>query len=132
MTEFFNVQYVDADDFTRVQGDIDFSTATGIASRAASSYFTVKDACEDTWRDYKGLNTALMLITPAYTWFRQLVLMSRHGRWLPYTNTEQDVIESMMMPDNWGYMHGDGQSKCDGTPQGDDGLAADKKAPAPY
>ena len=56
-------------------------------------------ADEETWvRGYRGLNTHLMLIRPNTAVAAIIEANSAEGHFIPYTLTEQDVLESMLPP----------------------------------
>ena len=46
-------------------------------------------------RPYPGLNTHLMLMRPDFAMHEVLKAAAEQGIWLPYTNTEQDLLESV-------------------------------------
>jgi len=46
-------------------------------------------------RSYDGLNTHVMFLRPSSHIFTILQLKSEHGEFVPYTNTEQDVLETV-------------------------------------
>lgn len=50
-------------------------------------------------RNYDGLNTHMMLITPSKDIYELLVLKATQGSYVAYTNTEQDVIETVLEVD---------------------------------
>eukprot|EP00308_Calcidiscus_leptoporus_P013489 CAMPEP_0119391936 /NCGR_PEP_ID=MMETSP1334-20130426/119227_1 /TAXON_ID=127549 /ORGANISM="Calcidiscus leptoporus, Strain RCC1130" /LENGTH=217 /DNA_ID=CAMNT_0007414709 /DNA_START=161 /DNA_END=811 /DNA_ORIENTATION=+ len=52
-------------------------------------------ANEKMHRNYWGLNTHLTWLRPNRQVFHMLVDAGLHGNYIPYTNTEQDVIESL-------------------------------------
>jgi hypothetical protein len=54
--------------------------------------------CEDAGRGWTGFNVHLMMIRP-YTIIGELLrLKAKHGDFTGFTNTDQDVIESLMSP----------------------------------
>lgn len=50
-------------------------------------------------RKYDGLNTHLMALEPSQRTFDELIQRARNGDYIPYTNTEQDVLESHYRPE---------------------------------
>lgn len=67
------------------------------------SDFVFQTFLEKADRTSKGLNTHLMIITPSKDTYEKLVEWASSGAYLPYTNTEQDVLESHFR----GYRNGD-------------------------
>lgn len=49
-------------------------------------------------RRYPGLNTHLMLLRPSEETFARLIRRAIEGDYMPYTNTEQDILESHFDP----------------------------------
>lgn len=50
--------------------------------------------------DHPGLNTRLMIIKPSPTTYKELVNRSSRGVYVPFTNTEQDVLEGLFHDDD--------------------------------
>ena len=68
---------------------------------ARGEYFVAEREPYLQWpslRPYAGLNSHLMLIQPDAQVFRLLVDMGRFRSFVPYTNGEQDVIETVFSP----------------------------------
>ena len=53
---------------------------------------------ETAKRNYVGLNTHLMYVKPDLETFRMILDTADRGQWIPYTNTEQDVLEWIYPP----------------------------------
>ena len=52
-------------------------------------------ASRERWaRAYPGLNTHLVLLRPNPDVFDLLMSAARHALYVPYTNTEQDLLEA--------------------------------------
>lgn len=49
-------------------------------------------------RRYEGVNTHLMYVEPSLDTFKTIVDRADRGLYLPYTNTEQDVLEWFFLP----------------------------------
>ncbi len=45
-----------------------------------------------------GLNSHLMIITPSQETFDEIITRAKQGEYIPFTNTEQDVLEALWMP----------------------------------
>ena len=56
-------------------------------------YFFAED--ERSKRNYVGINSHLVWLQPNRQVFRMLIDAGRHGNFVPYTNSDQDVIESL-------------------------------------
>lgn len=54
---------------------------------------------ESAKRPYEGLNTHMMMVKPDVRVFRKIVERAKMGLYVPYTNTEQDVLEWMFPPE---------------------------------
>ena len=50
---------------------------------------------ETAMRQYRGLNTHMVFLQPSRIVFRMLVDTARAPSYIPYTGTEQDVIETV-------------------------------------
>ena len=53
-------------------------------------YFFAED--ERSKRNYVGINSHLVWLQPNRQVFRMLIDAGRHGNFVPYTNSDQDVI----------------------------------------
>lgn len=52
--------------------------------------------CETEKRhNYTGMNTHMMILKPALKIFKQLCMKANMGDYVPYTNTEQDILEDL-------------------------------------
>ena len=73
--------------------------------RAVTNGVVFHAAVEDrTGANYTGVRTHLVLLRPSMDTFAMLMSNAIRGHWLPYTLTEQDVIETAFPPlvlDDW-------------------------------
>ena len=89
LTEYDNVLCVDT--------DVVFSEDPSPWMRRHSErYFVARR--EVATRHYLGLNTHMFYLKPSQLLFRVLSDASTSGHYIPYTNTEQDVLESVFAP----------------------------------
>jgi hypothetical protein len=56
---------------------------------------------EKALRVYIGQNTHIMLLTPSNEVLEKIVYHARDGIYVPYTNTEQDVLEAIFNSDQF-------------------------------
>eukprot|EP00172_Hildenbrandia_rubra_P004405 Plantae.Rhodophyta-Hildenbrandia_rubra.ctg8835.p1 GENE.Plantae.Rhodophyta-Hildenbrandia_rubra.ctg8835~~Plantae.Rhodophyta-Hildenbrandia_rubra.ctg8835.p1 ORF type:complete len:304 (-),score=26.75 Plantae.Rhodophyta-Hildenbrandia_rubra.ctg8835:433-1344(-) len=91
MVQYERVLYVDADVVFHENPD-------RIFKEKELENVTFQAFPEKNSRGYKGLNTHFMLISPSMTMFQTIVKRAREGLYLPYTNTEQDVLEWLYQP----------------------------------
>ena len=70
-------------------------------NRHRSEYFAAQPETNGAFaqqRGYLGLTTHLMLLQPSRTVFRLLVDQGMSQSYVPFTNTEQDVLETVFSP----------------------------------
>ena len=103
LLEYRKVLYFDADVFVYTLPDA-FVTNS-------SEYFV--STTEVAARGFDGMNTHAMLLTPSLEVFRQLLWRASEGRYVAYTNGEQDVLEAQFVwagdghiPDHHHINHG--------------------------
>ncbi|KAG8463239.1 hypothetical protein KFE25_011236 [Diacronema lutheri] len=86
--------------------DVVFSASPEPAIRAALATRLVFQALpEEAYRGYHGLNTHIMLLRPNTDVFSLLMTNAVRGHFVPFTRTEQDVLETVFPPEvgeEWG------------------------------
>jgi hypothetical protein len=55
-------------------------------------------ASETAKRGYMGINTHMMLLRPSLDVYALITANAASGHFIPYTRTEQDVLESLLPP----------------------------------
>lgn len=102
LTEYARVMVVDADvamlenpdPFLLSYGE-DFAPAKIEKRHGHHSMLSARAADEEAAPlEYAGMNTHMMITTPSARDFRQLLWLASEGLYVPFTNTEQDVLEA--------------------------------------
>lgn len=78
--------------------NVDVPAVMPFMHRALASKALLVAPKEVVGRTYFGINTHFMFLRPSLPLFDILKQKAKHGDFMPYTNTEQDVIETVFSP----------------------------------